>query len=476
MNREHAPPPPTRKARTVAVHLLAALTLALTLGACGSEPALPPLPGVAPDQKVWFWRDVLAAPLPGEAAPLGALLSLPDAVEREAALGELLAADPETAVMTLMPALRDANEGVAAGAARRLGLLGDERTLPRLIKGLGPYPVDYDVPISVRVAQASALARLGHPAGVDLLLAVLAEDTPRERDRASLVWEPTERMVFLRELALEGATALLGESGYEPNGSMPAREAAVQILVQRWAERAPSLWASTLAFDSPGLKTRVRLLVAHLGSYQLRQIDGARFTLAELGPLVLPDLRAALQSPSSYLRLHALEVMTVLAQRHDQKTRVRLAVVAAGPLLEDALPEVAAQAARVCGAARVADPLVVALDRRREPEVVLAVVDGLGSTGLPVAAEALARFVPSEPVAPDLLAALAAARYQLAPGNNASELLALLAETDADRAYPAIERLVSLTGSDQGLRPGQPADEQAAALTRAADALAARAR
>jgi HEAT repeat protein len=454
---------------------LAPLIAVGALAACSPAEPLPPLPGVAPGQDDWFWRDVLAAALPAEPAAALEALAAQAPGEREAALAELVTSGDPRAQSTLLHALRDPSEGVAINAARDLGRGGAPSAWPRLIKGLGPYPVDYDAPIAVRVAQAAALARGGHPGGMDLLMAVLAEDTDRQLGRDQLAWEETDRMVFLRELALDGVLPLLGSDlSYEPNASVPARQASYDALAARWEARRTALWNGLDLAEDPGLATRIRLMIAHLDAYQLRQIDGARFTLTHLGPAVLPFLQEGLESESTYTRVHVLEVMERLADRHDDKTALRLSVVAAIPLVDDPSPVVAAQAARVCGAARVADPLVAALDRRSEPEVVLAVVDALGRTGLEVAAERLAEYQPRAPVPKDLTAALVAARLATDPDADPAPLIELLGSGDPDVAYPAIERLVQLTGSDHGLTPGLTGDDRTAALAAAAVALAAR--
>lgn len=444
--------------------------------ACAPEAELPDLPGANAAGRTWSWRDVLAAALPGEPAADPSALASDDPREREAALAALVTSRAPTCVPTLLAALKDPSEGVATAAAVDLGLRAGPAAWPRLLAGLGPYPVDYDVPLPVRTAEAAALARLGHPGGIEFLLLVLAEDSSLESPRDALPWAETTTLVFPRELALPGVLALLGDDfGYIPNGSVPAREAAVLAMRRRWEDRRDALYADTLgAFDEPGLATRVALLVAQLDAYQLRQVDGSRFILTELGPGVLPFLADGLASESTLVRVHVLEVLERLATRHDAKTRARLASLATAPLLEDAQPQVGAQAARVCAAARVADPLVVALERRREPEVLLAVVDALGATGLPVAAEVLAGFVAPAPVAPDLAAALAGARLALDPAADPELLLGLLASREPDQAYPAIERLVALTGQDHGLTPDLPAAEHAAALERARAALVAR--
>jgi HEAT repeat protein len=458
----------------------AGLALLVLLGAgCGpassDEPApgRPPLPGVAAGEREWFWRDVLAARLPNEAAPDEAVLSAASPVLRVDALDALLAARAPSAVSTAMAALRDPDTGVAIVAAHTLGELGDRRAIPRLLAGIGPYPVDYDVPLTVRVAEAAALARLGSPAGVPLLLAVLAEHTALEVPARDRQWDRTNQMAFAQELALPGLLALAGtDFGFHPMAPVPAREAAVAAARAWWDERRLALWAAA-PLDAPGLGERVELLIAHLGAYQLRQIDNARFVLAQLGPNVLPHLRTALDQPDDYVRVHALEVIERLAGVCDTKGRARLASIAGRPLLDDPVAAVAAQAARACGAAGSADALIVALDRRPEPQVLVAIVDALGRTGLPAARERLAAFdrAAARPLPPDLEVALQAALLAVDCARDPGPLLELLASPDLDVAFAALERLITLTGSDWEVEPTRPPVEREAALRDARAAL-----
>lgn len=457
-----------------------ALLLTL-LPACERAEPVPPLPGVPPGTHNWFWRDVLSTPLPGEAAPRSDVLALPTARERIDALGALVDAGDPTAFPTLMAALRDPSEAVAIVAAEELGLWGDVAAVPRLIKGLGPYPIEYDTSIALRVAEASALARLGTPAGVALLLQVLAEDTFFQVERADLQWPETDRLVFLRELALTGIEALAGQDfGYVPNASVPSREAAWSRLNAWWNERQVALWRNFDASSDEGLRTRLRLMVAHLGAYQLRQIDGARFTLARAGPSSLSLLREGLSSEDTYVRVHVLEIMELMARDVgglDRKQRTRLAVTAAVPLMDDPEPTVSVQAARVCGAVAEVDPLVAALSRRTEPEVQLAVIDALGATGSPLAATTLRAWLAGDgrespaDLAPDLRAAVEAAWLRTDPQHPVDGFLALLASPDPDVAYPAVERLVAITGDDHGIDASAPPAERAAGLQSARETL-----
>lgn len=438
---------------------------------------MPPLPGVPEGETEWFWRDVLAAPLPGEALPQAnwRLAATPtERLDALAALSDDLGADAAT---TLMAALRDEQIAVAAAAAHELARHGSVGALPRLIKGFGPFPVDYDVPLEVRAAEAAAAARLGHPAGVELLLLILREKTEFAGDVVELQWTRTDRMAFIQELALPGIVALAGtDFGFHTSAPIPARTESVRAMLDWWESQRLAIWAASGPFEDPALVDRVRLLVGHLGAYQLRQIDGARHTLTHLGPGVLPFLEEGLGSTDDYVRMHCLEVLERLPDLCDDKTRGRIAIMAAGALLEDT-PGIAAQAARVCGAARVADPLVVGLRRRTEPEVLVAVVDALGHSGRPAARDELDRWAADRTPADmpaDLQAALAGARLALDPAASAEPLLALLADEDPSTAFAALERLIRLTGSDHGVDPAAPVADRTEALRRAAEALAAR--
>jgi hypothetical protein len=463
-------------------HRLATLLL-VALAACGDagdEPSAPreppPLPGVAEGVRDWSWRDVLARPLDGEAAPRVELLALQPATARMDALADLAADDP-AAPATLMAALRDPQDAVAALAAE---LLADGRHLhavPRLVLGLGPYPVDYDVPVAVRCAEAAALARLGSPAGVPLILMLLAEGTSLQVPEGALPWSRTERIVYLQELALPGLRALAGtDFGFRPGSPVPDREAAVTAARAWWDAERPALWTAAPA-DDPGLLARARLVIAHLSAYQLRQVDAARFVLTNLGPGILPLLEEGLRDGDQYARVTVLEVAERLAGVCDGKDRARLANLAARPLLEDASTTVAVQAAAACGAARVADQLVVALEQRREPEVVIAVLDALGRSGQPAALATLQAYEagPDAAALPaDGRAALQAALLAADPSRDPQPFLDLLASADPDLAFAALQRLIALTGSDCGLDPAQPPGQRVEAISRAGAALASR--
>jgi len=469
------------------------LLLVLTLAACGGDPAAPELPGVV-EGEPWFWREVLAAPLPGEAAPRLDLLrptpidpTVPGAASQsdpagdaptpkarvDALVAHVDAAGPD-ALTTLMAALRDERDALAMVAAHELGRLDLTAAIPRLLKGIGPYPVDHDPPIAVRLAQASALARLGNPAGIPLILTALQERTDLEVPEGELPWTRTTRVVFLQEIALEGLRAMAGtDFGYHPSASVPEREAAAAAARAWWDERALALWAHA-PLDDEALVARVRMLVAHLDAYQLRQIDGARFVLARLGPRVIPHLADGLEREDPYVRLHVLEVLEAMAPRVDEKTRGRIASLASTPLLEDADVVIAAQAARVCGTMRVVDPLVVALGTRDEPGVRVAVVDALRAADRPAAARAV-RALPEPPTgSPDLRAAVAAARFAYAPPPRDDErerLLSLLGSDAPEVAFAAHQRVGELLGEDPGYDPLAPDPLRREGLRRAARAL-----
>ena len=218
----------------------------------------------------------------------------------------------------------------------------------------------------------------------------------------------------------------------------------------------------------------MRRLVANLGAYQLRQIDGARFTLDHLGPGVLPFLVDGLASADGYVRVHSLEVLERLCDKVDEKTLGRIAIIASTPLMEDTDTAVAAQAARVCGAARVVDPLVVALEGRRESAVLVAIVDAIGAAGRPAGLAALDAWRPPGDIVsdqPDLRAAIEGARLRLDERADPQGLLALLADADAAVAFAALDRLVALTGDDFGLDPTSPPSSRAEGLAAAAAAL-----
>lgn len=468
------------RARAALLLVAAVVSAAVVGGGCGQGEPLPPetLPGIPAGQRDWSWRDVLAAPMPGEAQAAAEVLALPRPLDRVDALDALASArDPRT-VATAMALLRDPTMGVAAAAADTLGELGALSALPRLLNGIGPYPVDYDVPIAQRVAEASALARLRNPAGVPLMLAVLAEGTSLQLDNAALPWVRNEQNAFMQELALPGLRALAGtDFGFQPMASVPAREQAVRAATEWWTTQHINLWAAAPVND-PGLATRARLMVAHLGAYQLRQIDAARFVLANLGPGVLPFLEEGLGNTDDYIRVHSLEVLERVVETCDSKQRARIATLATKPLLEDPVAAVAAQAARTVGSTGTADALIPALARRREPEVVVAILDALGRARRPEGtaaiqdfAAALAAQPPPGGVPGDVTVAIESALLALDCQRPPDTFLALLSSPDNELAFAALDRLITLTGSNQGFDPSAPLDSRTPALEAARTAL-----
>lgn len=470
----------------------AALCLLALVTACGGDPepapspptassplaGLPRLPGTDPGQRQWFWRDVLAAPLPHQEGRVD--LSWED-LEDPAAICDALLAIPEDGSVaegpSLMPALRHPVDAVACVAAAELGRRGIREAIPRLLKGLGPYPVDFDIPVAVRAAEASALAHLGHPAGVPFLLTVLAERTDEELADADLPWMRTQQVAWFQELALDGIEALAGHDfGDHPTAPIPARLEAVRAMKAWWDEHRLELWAATAPITDDDLRLRARLMVANLGAYQLRQIDGARFTLHHIGPGAVPLLEEGLASDDRYIRLHSLEILERMTSFADDALRDRLVDIATGPLASDPSTAVAAQAASLAAAAGGVQALVDALGRAETlaPQVLLAVVDGLGRTGSPEALAALTEFAARVDLAaglPDLRAAHEAALLRLDASRSPDALLAMFGPGDPSLAFAALERLIDLTTNDHGVDPLSPSDE---ALASARAALADR--
>ncbi len=126
------------------------------------------------------------------------------------ALAKLAADRDPRAPSTLMAALRDPQDAVGIQAA---GLLADGHwlcALPRLLLGIGPWPIDYDLSPAVRSAESTALARLGSPAGVPFILMVLAEGSSLQDAGHAAAVTRSPRVAFLQEQALPGLVQLAG--------------------------------------------------------------------------------------------------------------------------------------------------------------------------------------------------------------------------------------------------------------------------
>jgi len=111
-----------------------------------------------------------------------------------------------------------------------------------------------------------------------------------------------------------------------------------------------------------------------------------------------------------------------------------------------------------------------------EEKVRLAIVDSLGATREPAARDVLQEWAPTrETLAPDLAVALEAALLSTDDGRSPSRFLEMLASEDQGVSFPAVERLIAMTGSDHGLDPLSPSGDRARALASARRALEDRA-
>jgi HEAT repeat protein len=414
--------PPGEAGRSEGARKAAALFL---LGRRPGGVAAALLPGGSPEPVVEevLLRD-LGAPAAGETwasrieGSLETLRRLDTAVETDPEVArpafEALLAAGATSLPVLLHEAASGADGVPEGrlpratrAVTALGLLGDRRATPVLVRALLESPSGW-----VRVAAATALGDLGDPAAAIALCRQLtyrgdvfrprqqwdwpgAQETnvPQEEwasveyyvvDEAaadSLLrigaagaagWlirnqlDPTRASFRVRVLqdavdALRRSTPTAPWQAYNPDAGLPQRLAAHGQLLDWWETRRSGVQLTRASFpaDDPGFRAAAKVLVESLHS-KIMEIQIANETCALLGPAMTPALLEALQGTTS--RLHRTEIARALGLVEDPR-----AVEPLLGLLHDSTTSVRSTAAEslatyVDGNAEVEEALVRLLD------------------------------------------------------------------------------------------------------------------
>jgi len=300
-----------------------------------------------------------------------------------------------------MARLKNPNGYVRAGAAERLGKLGDARAVEPLIGALD------DATWAVRRKAAEALGKLGDARAVEPLIRCVKEGDADTRDTA------IEALVKLGKPAVEPLIACLKDE--DP---FVRQRAAHTLAKLGWspandAQRAAVLWAkgdwdALVKMGKPAVEPLLELL--EHADPQLRSDAG--LALGQLGdPRAVGPLVSRLRDDFvECLRVYAAEAL------------VKLGKPAVQPLigcLRDNDHTVRARAAQTLGKlgdAGAVEPLIACLgdgvDKVRE-----AAAEALGDLGDPRAIEPLTRCLKDEEWAVRQSAALALDKLRKEPGN-----------------------------------------------------------
>ena len=491
--------------------ILVLILAVLALSSFGCKETPPPKPAASASSSAaatgspggekgeWFWRDRLAirpVPLPAtnpsrEAADLVASIfsrldretpaTLEDEIAALAEKGEeaavLLAGkilDPDdtarflaaaalgridhpTATEPLLLAIRDSWAAVAGLATDGL-LEGKEPwILPRLIKSIGPYPVDFNPHLIVRTKIAAGLIDYGNYSGIPFLLKVLKENTPAEEgDRQ---WDKTRRMAWEKEVALAALTRLAGDDfSYLIDGSRPAQAEAAMKFEAWWHASRTRLWNEAPSLDDPLLLSEIEEIVAALSPFQMRNKDGAQYMLRMLGPPVFPHLKSAIRNKDRYIAFHALDVISQIAPLAGSRAPAWGRELR--KCLDDERSLIRSQACRAIGALGqgVAAADLSPLLEDGDPDVALSAAFALGRIGGPDARAILEKKLSSmEPG--QLRIEISAALIRIDPGRE-NLLLEPLLSSDLFSQEWALQKVIDLTGNDFSFSLGGSIEER----------------
>ena len=463
-----------------------ALFAAVFLAGCGVEDA--PKSDAAPRETgaEWFWRDRLARrpePLPPPslspdiAGRIDSLFrdleglsphTLADRIAELAALGPAAGAigdridSPERnarylaaaalgrvgglhAQEPLLRALRDDWSAVAVIAADGLGSIGEPWVMPRLIKAVGPYPVDFNPHLMVRVKAARALLNLGNLGTVPFLIKILKENTPAEDPVRE--WDKTYRMAWEKEEALEALAGLAGDAfGFNVDAPRPRQAESALRFEQWWLKNRIRLWEQAPSLDDPLLEREIRDITAGLDTFQMRIKDGAHFMLRMLGPPVFPFLAEALEDDRFYVRFHTLEIIGELAPLAGSRAEEWAREVHRS--LKDPAPAVRVQACRALGFLGRTASVVHLEELLSDPDgdVRLKAVEALGRIGGNEGERCLEDLMAG--TAPGQLRVEILAALVRTSGRWTEEFLGELLSDDLARQEWGLQKVIDLTGDD----------------------------
>lgn len=361
--------------------------------------------------------------------PLARALAAPAPLDRSSAAKAVGGLGLTDRVPALTALLADADPDVVREAALALARLGATDAAAALEDALSGahYP-------ETRRDLSYALARLGSPAGVGVLLAGL--DYPDD---------------LIRESYFEAFFAVTGvHEGYDPLAPRPERLAATARLQAWWAaEGGAGVLRPIPADHDPFAEAHARRLVSELGGTDLGTTGSERDLaiqeeLVAMGPYAVPALIRGLKYPSGFASKRA-QICAVLGRLGDPRAAPALAAT-----LRDPVVSVAAWAAWALEG--LADPATQGAVARYEQRIRTLMAQG---------------SVPPEAGSAEILLAQAA-RSRLAAGDRAARhtLATLLLSDDGTVRAFAFDALRSHFGDDRGYDPAADEAERRAAAAR----------
>jgi len=317
--------------------------------------------------------------------------------------------------------------------------------IPRLIKTLGPFPIDFNPHLMVRVKAARALLNFGNYSGTPFLIKILKDNTPAEDPRRE--WFKTTQLAWIKEESLDILSEVVGEDfGFRIDAPPVNQAEAARKFEKWWIHNRLRLWANAPPLDDPLLAQEINDIINGLNAYQIRNKDCAQYMLRMLGPPVFPYLAKALSNDDFYIRFHALDIISELAHLSGRQSGSWSDPVQKS--LKDEHPAVRAQACRALGllGQNSSIPYLEELLSDADGDVRLKAVEALGSIGGQKAEKCLEDLFSNTPpgqLRVEILAALA--RHQ---PDRIHDLVNVLLTEDPVQQDWALQKVISLTGKD----------------------------
>src|SRR5262249_49469314 len=161
----------------------------------------------------------------------------------------------------------------------------------------------------------------GFMGGVPLLIKVLKDNTPAA-DEVNREWDKRERIAWEKEMAIVALKRAFGNDfGFNENAPAVTQAELARRIEAYHPERCVELNERTQPITDARLISLVRKLIGGLKTFQLRDVDDARFVLETLGPPVAPFLIEGTRADVFYIRFHSLEVLAKLREEATERDR-----------------------------------------------------------------------------------------------------------------------------------------------------------